>query len=81
VAGLFLGVFLDFFLPFLLALEFLARLDRYFATRSLVGDGPIELNTDKVWLGSVTRQNLSVPRAQCCRTVEVGSPPVLACTV
>jgi hypothetical protein len=32
------------------------------------------LNTNKVWLGSVTRQNLSVPLAQDCSTVEVGSP-------
>ena len=52
MAGLFLEVFLPFlssFLSsFLLALEFLARLDGYFATRSLASDWPIELNTDAV---------------------------------
>jgi hypothetical protein len=37
---------------------------RYFSTRSLASDCPIELNTDKVWFGSVTRKNLSV-RFQC----------------
>jgi len=55
MAGLFLGVFSrrsTFFLPFLLVLEFLARLDGYFATRSLAGDCPIELNADKVWAGT-----------------------------
>jgi hypothetical protein len=56
VAGLFLDVFSrrfsTFFLPFLLPLEFLARLDGYFATRSSAGGCPIELNTDKIWLGT-----------------------------
>jgi hypothetical protein len=49
------GFFLTFFLTFfLLALEFLARLDGYFATRSLAGDCRIELNTDTVWWGGET---------------------------
>ncbi|MGY2906022.1 hypothetical protein [Bradyrhizobium sp. URHC0002] len=60
MAGLFLEVFSRRFLPFLssflssflLALEFLARHDGYFATRSLAGGCPIELNTDKIWLGT-----------------------------
>jgi hypothetical protein len=55
MAGLFVGVFLDarrFSLPFLLVLEFLARLDGHFATRSLARDCPIELNADKVWAGT-----------------------------
>jgi hypothetical protein len=58
--GFFLRFFLEVFLPFLssflslflLALEFLARLDGYFATRSLAGGCPIELDTDKIWLGT-----------------------------
>jgi hypothetical protein len=36
-----------FFLTFFLTLEFLARLDGNFATRSLASDCPIELNIDK----------------------------------
>jgi hypothetical protein len=39
-------------LPFLLVLEFPARLGGQFATRSLAGDCPIELNADKVWAGT-----------------------------
>jgi hypothetical protein len=35
--GFFLRFFLGVLLPFLLALEFLARLDCYFATHSLAG--------------------------------------------
>jgi hypothetical protein len=57
--GFFLTFFLDVSRRFLavslavlLALEFLARLDGYFATRSSAGGCPIELNTDKIWLGT-----------------------------
>jgi hypothetical protein len=44
--------------------ETMKGLRSYFSTRSLASDCPIELNTDKVWFGSVTRKNLSV-RFQC----------------
>jgi hypothetical protein len=53
--GFFLTFFSTFFSTFFLALELPARLD---ATRSLASDCPIELNTDKVCVGSGTRQNL-----------------------
>jgi hypothetical protein len=67
--------------PALFLFETMKGLGFYFSTRSLASDCPIELNTDRVWFGSVTRKNLSVPLAQYCRTEEVGSPPVLTCTV
>jgi hypothetical protein len=45
--GFFLTFFSTFFSTFFLALEFPARLDGNFATRSLASDCSIELNTEK----------------------------------
>jgi hypothetical protein len=61
LAGLFLGVFSTFLSTFFLAVEFLARLDGYFATRSLAGDWPIELTLTKVLAGVGNEVELSGP--------------------
>jgi hypothetical protein len=49
----------------------------YFEMRSCESCVPIWLNTVTIWLDEVSRKNLSDVLAQFCRSVEVGSPPVL----
>ena len=42
---------------------------------------PIWLNVPTICVEEVSRKNLLVSLAQFCNSVEVGSPPVLTCTV
>jgi hypothetical protein len=82
MAGLFFGVFLDarrFSLPFLLVLEFLARLDGHFATRSLAGDCPIELNADKVWAGTGDTGSAKQVKARASPNRRPKAPSILYC--
>src|SRR5262245_40536799 len=48
----------------------------YFATRSWLSCVPIVLNAVTIWVELVSWKNLSVPLAQFCNTVEVGSAGV-----
>ncbi len=53
----------------------------YLATRRLESAVPIWLKVVMIAFAEVSRKNLSVLLAQFCRSVDVGSPPVLTCTV
>jgi hypothetical protein len=51
------------------------------AMRSFVRLVPIGLNVVTIWFAEVNRKNLSELDAQCCNSVDVGSPPVLTWNV
>jgi hypothetical protein len=52
----------------------------YIESRRLDNAVPISLNVVTIWSAEVSRKNLLESLAQFCKSVEVGSLPVLTCT-